>query len=111
MNKVKSWAQMQEDARLAALRSQMQAQQVNQGRMPWGGGQQYAGGSPGFDERTGQAVPESGLARLLMQGKNGLQGAWGSFQDWRNNLAPRANQQYNEYNQNRINRRLGRDGG
>lgn len=103
---------MQEDARLAALRSQLQAQQYNQGRMPWNtGDNMYAGGDPTFNEQTGQRMPESGLAKLLMQGKNGLQGAWGSFRDWRDGLMPRANQQYNQINQDRIDSRVKRDGG
>ena len=92
--------------------AEMMARQQAQARMPWNpGGNMYAGGDPSFNERTGQRAPESGLAKLLMQGKNGLQGAWGEFQDWRNGLMPRANQQYNRYNHERIDRRVERDGG
>lgn len=69
MNNVKSWAQMQEDARQAALRSQLQAQQLNQGRM--GGGQMYAGGDPNFDERTGQPVQRPAYDYM---GQNGAPG-------------------------------------
>lgn len=101
MNKVKSWAQMQEEARLAALRSQMQAQQVNQGRMPWGGGQQYAGGSPGFDERTGQASGEGYLSKLMKKYGDAAQGVYGDAREWLGSRVPSANRQY-QRNRNRF---------
>jgi hypothetical protein len=79
---------------------------------PMGGGQMYAGGNPNFNERGGQWAREDGwLAKLLKQGSNAGQGAWGMFRDWRNGLVPDAQKQYQMNRQRYIEEQMKRNGG
>ena len=112
MNNVKSWEQMQAEARMAAQQNQARVAQLNQGRAP----QMYAGGDAGFNERTGQRMPAYGFRDWFPEPRNGdsylamlmnkyggaAQGAWGDAKDWFQGRMPFANRQYMDYRRRAI---------